>query len=136
MKWSCSDIKELPKVANELIAQFPECKLIAFYGEMGAGKTTFIKAICASLGIEEEVSSPTFALVNEYNSATELVVYHFDFYRITDVSEAYDMGFEEYIDSGNYCLIEWPEMVEEFIDSEFLKVRIDSNGIKRTISIV
>ena len=98
--------------------------MFAFHGEMGAGKTTFIKTICAALGVEDATSSPTFALVNEYRSGKGEPVYHFDFYRIRSEAEALDMGFEEYVFSGYYCFIEWPEKIPNLLPPGTVQVRI------------
>lgn len=99
--------------------------VFAFYGKMGAGKTTFVKALCEVLGVEDAVSSPTFAIVNEYEAANGCPIYHFDFYRIKRLSEAYDMGCDEYFYSGNPCFIEWPELIEEILPEETVKVTIE-----------
>ncbi len=119
-----STLRGLDEVADELMGHHTSGRIFAFYGEMGAGKTAFIKAICRRLGVAREVQSPTFALVNEYVTGEALPVYHFDFYRIKKSSEALDIGFEEYLDSGGYCFIEWPEMVEELLPSDTVKVLI------------
>jgi tRNA threonylcarbamoyladenosine biosynthesis protein TsaE len=120
-----SQIKEVAKeISNELSAS----KFACFYGEMGSGKTTLIKKICEELGVKDEVSSPTFSLVNEYHSEDGKIIYHFDFYRIKDISEVYDIGFEEYFYSGNIVLVEWPELVEELLPEKFTKVEIELNG--------
>jgi len=100
-------------------------KVVAFYGEMGAGKTTFIKAICKELGVIDGVSSPTFALVYEYHTKTDTLIYHFDFYRINNASELFDLGYEDYFYSGNYCFIEWPEKAVHLIPTEAMKVQIE-----------
>ena len=99
-------------------------RVIAFYGQMGAGKTTFIKALCQELGVEEVITSPTFAIVNEYGTAND-VIYHFDFYRIKRIEEVYDMGYEDYFFSGRLCLIEWPELIEELLPDDALRVHIE-----------
>ncbi|MCQ2051127.1 MAG: tRNA (adenosine(37)-N6)-threonylcarbamoyltransferase complex ATPase subunit type 1 TsaE [Bacteroidaceae bacterium] len=99
--------------------------IFAFYGSMGAGKTTFIKAVCSQLGVEDEVTSPTFAIVNEYTSPVAGSIYHFDFYRVKKMSEAYDMGYEEYFYSDSICFIEWPELIEELLPQETVKVSIE-----------
>lgn len=117
-------VDELPLAAEQLINNCGDKKLFAFYGDMGAGKTTFIKAICSRLGVKDSVSSPTFSLVNEYHTSDETIIYHFDFYRIKSIHEAYDLGYEDYFYSGNYCLIEWPEKIEELLPEEVVKVEI------------
>ena len=109
--------KELSKEKN--------IKVIAFYGHMGAGKTTFIKAVCKEMGVLQEVSSPTFSLINEYETNEGNTIYHFDFYRIESPEEAYDFGYEEYFYSNNLCLIEWPELIEDLLPEIFLKVEIN-----------
>jgi tRNA threonylcarbamoyladenosine biosynthesis protein TsaE len=103
-------------------------KIFAFYGEMGAGKTTFIKALCAGLRSVDVVTSPTFTLVNEYLTEDGDYLYHFDFYRIKKLEEAYDFGFEEYLDSGKFCFIEWPEKVEDLLPPSICNVRIKVNN--------
>lgn len=118
MEFNKIGIDELPRVAAEIIAQAQHTNLVTFYGQMGAGKTTLIKTICAELGVDEEVSSPTFSLVNEYQTKTGKMVYHFDFYRIKSIEEVYDMGYEDYFYSNAICLIEWPEMIAELLDGE------------------
>ena len=103
--------------------------VIAFYGKMGAGKTTFIKAICEELGVNDVITSPTFAIVNEYSlplgGRLEGALYHFDFYRIKKIEEVYDMGYEDYFYSGNLCLIEWPELIEDLLPEDALRVTIE-----------
>ena len=99
--------------------------VIAFYGKMGAGKTTFIKALCEELGVEDVITSPTFAIVNEYSLPSQGSLYHFDFYRIKKLEEVYDMGYEDYFYSGNLCLIEWPELIEELLPENALRVTIE-----------
>ncbi len=98
--------------------------VIAFYGKMGAGKTTFIKALCEELGVEDVITSPTFAIVNEYTVDSQSI-YHFDFYRIKKIEEVYDMGYEDYFYSGNLCLIEWPELIKELLPENALRVTIE-----------
>jgi tRNA threonylcarbamoyladenosine biosynthesis protein TsaE len=101
--------------------------VFAFYGKMGAGKTTFIKAICEELGVKDVITSPTFAIVNEYTTDNSSI-YHFDFYRIKKLEEVYDMGFEDYFYSGSLCLIEWPELIEEVLPDDAVKVNITENA--------
>ncbi len=117
-------LSALPKSAKLLLGNFPDDRVFAFYGEMGAGKTTFIKACCKELGSQDYVTSPTFALINEYRTTNGLVIYHFDFYRIKKLEEAFDLGYEDYLYSGNYCFIEWPEMIETLLPEGIVKVSI------------
>jgi tRNA threonylcarbamoyladenosine biosynthesis protein TsaE len=114
----------LPEIARKLLASYPDKRIFALYGTMGAGKTTFIKAICRELGVEDEALSPTFSIINEYHTHKQIPVYHFDFYRINKLEEVYDIGYEEYLFSGNYCLLEWPELIEELLPAETVKVSI------------
>lgn len=116
----------LKDAAREFVKNMPRCNVFAFYGGMGAGKTTFIKAICRELGVEDTITSPTFAIVNEYNSADTCVpIYHFDFYRVKSIAEVYDMGFEEYFYSGALCFIEWPQVVESVLPGNTARVTIE-----------
>ena len=122
------DLAGLDKAAEQFLKEIGDNKLIAFYAPMGAGKTTFTTAVCKALGVSEDaVSSPTFAIVNEYRSATGEPVFHFDFYRIEKDSEALDIGLYEYLDSGALCLMEWPENIEDLLPQETLKVSISVN---------
>lgn len=129
------DISGLPAAAAEFLKETAGEKIMAFYAKMGGGKTTFITELCRQLGVEDVVCSPTFTIVNEYRTGNGQPVYHFDFYRIEKLSEAMDIGVEEYFDSGDLCLIEWPENIEELLPEETLRVCIDvdDNG-RRTIS--
>jgi tRNA threonylcarbamoyladenosine biosynthesis protein TsaE len=128
-------VGELPSAAKELLSLCGDRRVIAFYGAMGAGKTTFIKAICEVLGVSENVSSPTFALVNEYRDDKGEPVFHFDFYRIKDEKEAIDIGVDEYFYSGHYCFIEWPEKVLNLLPDDCVKVFINLEGETRQIVI-
>ena len=123
-----NSIKELQTVANELISGFSDKRVFAFYGKMGAGKTTFIQSVCRALGSDDNVTSPTFALINEYNTPEMDSIFHFDFYRIKELEEAYDLGYEDYIYSGSYCLIEWPEMIESLLPENLVEVKIEVQG--------
>ena len=116
---------ELRNVADAIIQNLDGRSIVAFYGQMGAGKTTLIREIVALLGSEDVVTSPTFALVNQYSTADGDAVYHFDFYRINSIAEAFDMGYEEYFYSGDLCLVEWPEKVEQLLPDEVMVVRIE-----------
>jgi len=127
MKIQINGLAELPDVANKLLAFAGGEKIFLFDGEMGAGKTTFIKNFCKVLGVEDSVSSPTYSIVNEY-VAENYTVYHFDFYRIKNIQEAYDLGYEEYFYGGGICLIEWPERVEELLPDHYIKVEISILG--------
>lgn len=116
--------EDIQQAASQFVAAMGESTVFAFYGKMGAGKTTFIKAVCRELGVEDTVNSPTFAIVNEYEDRSGEPVYHFDFYRIKRLSEAYDMGCDEYFYSGRPCFIEWPELIEEVLPQETVRVDI------------
>lgn len=112
--------------AETFLREIGDRRLVAFYGEMGAGKTTFTTALCHVLGVRDDaVSSPTFAIVNEYRAADGRPVFHFDFYRIKEAAEALDIGLYDYLDSGELCLMEWPENIEELLPDETLRVRIE-----------
>ena len=120
-------LSELPAAAERILKDTSGYKVVALYGAMGAGKTTLIKQFCKVLGVEDVVNSPTFALVNEYLAADGKPVYHFDFYRIETLEEVFDIGYEEYIYSGNYCFIEWPEMIEELLPESYVHLTITEN---------
>lgn len=130
------DLSAIDRVAEEFLKEIGEHRLIAFYAPMGSGKTTFTTALCRVLGVREDaVSSPTFSIINEYRTAAGEPLYHFDFYRINRISEALDIGFYDYIDSGCLCIMEWPENIEEILPEETLRVSICVNGdASRTIS--
>ena len=129
-----NNISELPSAASQLLDSLNGEKVIAFYGEMGSGKTTFIKTICESLGVNDSISSPTFSIVNEYLSDKGEKIYHFDFYRIKSESEAYDMGYEDYFFSKAYCFIEWPDKIAELLPPTYKKVTITLQGEQRVIN--
>ncbi len=118
------DLSCLQESAREFLKQTQGVSVYAFYGSMGAGKTTFISAICSVLGVGDEVASPTFTIVNEYRAADGTPIYHFDFYRIDKLSEVLDIGYEEYIGSDGICLMEWPEKIEELLPEDTLRVSI------------
>ena len=129
-----SSTAQLPDVAQQLIESFPEERFFAFFGKMGVGKTTLIKEMCARLGVEDNVCSPTFAIINEYSSGEGEPVYHFDFYRLKNLDEAYDLGYEEYFYSGYYCFSEWTEKIEPILPEHYLRIDItEAEGI-RTLS--
>ena len=130
---SLDNIKE---AAKQFVAAIDQNTVFAFYGKMGAGKTTFTKAVCEELGVTDTVASPTFAIVNEYRSdTTGELIYHFDFYRIKKLDEVYDMGYEDYFYSGALCFIEWPELIEELLPEDAVKVHIVENEDgSRTVS--
>lgn len=131
-------LDELPAVAEKIAEKLRSRPVAAFYGAMGAGKTTLIREIAAQLGVEDMVTSPTFALVNQYNNAVGDKIYHFDFYRIDRIEEAFDMGYEEYFYGGDICLIEWPEKVEELVPPDALRIKIltdEKSDNSRTIII-
>ena len=132
-----TDISKLQEAARLLLNNFPNDRVFAFYGSMGAGKTTFIKAICHELGSEDNVTSPSFALINEYSTDNNSLIYHFDFYRIKKVDEAFDLGYEDYIYSGNYCFIEWPEMIEQLLPEGIVEVKITEveSGVRQVNAI-
>ncbi len=123
--------KELRLVAEEILKQAGNRKVFAFYGEMGAGKTTLIKALCQYMQVENVVNSPTFAIVNEYFSNEYKTIYHFDFYRIDTPEEAFDMGYEEYFYSGYYCFIEWPEKIEPLLPDNVFSIKINILGSQK-----
>jgi len=136
MEISISSLADIRVAARQFVGSMADHRVFAFYGNMGAGKTTFIKAICQELGSTDNITSPTFALVNEYTSGAGDPIYHFDFYRIKKLEEVYDMGYEEYFYSGHLCLIEWPELIEELLPDDAVRVQIsvEADG-KRQVSL-
>ncbi|SEE50779.1 tRNA (adenosine(37)-N6)-threonylcarbamoyltransferase complex ATPase subunit type 1 TsaE [Prevotella sp. lc2012] len=133
MEIKIKDLGNIQEAARLFIEQIGDHKVFAFYGKMGAGKTTFIKAICEELGVNDVITSPTFAIINEYRTSpkgrlVEATIYHFDFYRIKKLEEVYDMGYEDYFYSGALCFIEWPELIEELLPEDTVKVCITENG--------
>ena len=127
------NLEQLNTVAEQIIKHTSPHKKFAFYGEMGVGKTTLIKALSLQLGVKDLVTSPTFSIVNEYLTSDNKKVFHFDMYRIKNKEEVFDLGFEEYIYNDNYCFIEWPEIITEFIPKNYLEVRISIENKKRVV---
>ena len=124
MEIRINSLDTIHEAAKDFIKGMGDGKVFAFYGKMGAGKTTFIKALCEVLGVEDVITSPTFAIINEYTDGNDEPIYHFDFYRIKKLEEVYDMGYEDYFYSGNLCLMEWPELIEELLPEDAVRVTI------------
>ena len=127
---SIQDIEHIREAAREFIQQMGDAHVFAFYGKMGAGKTTFVKAICEDLGVQDVITSPTFAIINEYEASSTgqyegIPIYHFDFYRIKKLEEVYDMGYEDYFYADALCFIEWPELIEDILPEDAVKVSIE-----------
>lgn len=135
--FTINDLDSIRTVAKSFISTMDDRTVYAFYGSMGAGKTTFIKALCEELGVEDVINSPTFSIINEYRSAeTGELIYHFDFYRINKLSEAEDIGTEDYFYSGALCFIEWPELIEDLLPGDVVEVHIkEEESGQRTINI-
>lgn len=129
MEIRINNLDSISEAAKAFTDNMGDGRVFAFYGKMGAGKTTFIKAICKCLGVNDVITSPTFAIVNEYTSeTTDETIYHFDFYRIKKLDEVYDMGYEEYFYGGALCFIEWPELIESLLPENAVKVTIEENS--------
>lgn len=129
MTLTITSLAQIHNVAKQFIDNIGMGKVFAFYGKMGSGKTTFIKAICEELGVTDVITSPTFAIVNEYHSEqTSKPIFHFDFYRIKKLEEVYDMGYEDYFYSGSLCFLEWPELIEEILPADVVKVKIEEQA--------
>lgn len=124
MKITISSLDAINETAKQFVAAMGSNRVFAFYGKMGAGKTTFIKALCTELGVDDVITSPTFAIVNEYTAGDGSPIYHFDFYRIKKLDEVYDMGYEDYFYNGGLCLIEWPELIESLLPEDAVEVHI------------
>ena len=127
---SIQDIEHIREAAREFIQQMGDAHVFAFYGKMGAGKTTFVKAICEELGVQDVITSPTFAIINEYEASStgqyeDIPIYHFDFYRIKKLEEVYDLGYEDYFYADALCFIEWPELIEDILPEDAVKVSIE-----------
>lgn len=133
--YKISSIEELESLAEQLLPYTSEFKIWAFYGGMGAGKTTLIRQLCEKLGVIDNPHSPTFSIVNEYHTASSDKIFHFDFYRINSLQEAFDMGYEEYFYSGHLCLIEWPEKIESLLPEKYLKIAIEVHDKERIFTL-
>ena len=130
-----NDERELSSIANKILS-YSKSNVFIFYGDMGVGKTTFIKYLCSSLNVIDIVSSPTFSIVNEYKTKNDKFVFHFDFYRLETEEEAFDMGYEEYFYNDNLCFVEWPEKIKSLLPNEILKVEMIKENEKRIIEIL
>lgn len=130
-------IEDYPQAAREFVKLLDRGRIFAFYGKMGSGKTTFIKSICEELGVKDSINSPTFAIVNEYEDRNQNTIYHFDFYRIKSIEEVYNMGYEEYLYGDAICFMEWPELIEELLPEETVKVFVEeTEGGARSVKIM
>lgn len=131
------NLGDYPVAARTFVEAMKDSRIFAFYGKMGSGKTTLIKSICEELGVEDAINSPTFAIVNEYEERNGNPIYHFDFYRIKTLAEVYNMGYEEYFYSDGICFIEWPELIEELLPEECVRVEIEEEADStRTVRII
>ena len=126
-----STLESLPEVAKKILETFADSRVFALYGRMGAGKTTLIRELCRQLGVSDEVQSPTFAIINEYKTLSGGSVFHFDFYRINKIEEVFDIGYEDYVYSGSYCFIEWPELAGDLLPEG--TVRMEISGEKERV---
>jgi tRNA threonylcarbamoyladenosine biosynthesis protein TsaE len=133
MEYTCTAPEELDGIAESMLRQHPNARVFALYGKMGSGKTTFIKSICMKLNVADIAISPSFGIINEYATIDDNMIYHFDFYRIKSLMEFLDLGCEEYLYSGNYCFIEWPEKITDFLPVDFVPVFIEEVGAQRFI---
>lgn len=137
MKIKIDSLDNIHAAAKQFVDNMGTSKVFAFYGKMGAGKTTFIKAICEMFGVDDVITSPTFAIVNEYTAASGTHIYHFDFYRIKKIEEVYDMGYEDYFYSNNLCFLEWPELIENLLPGDAVRVTIrEEEDGTRTVETV
>jgi tRNA threonylcarbamoyladenosine biosynthesis protein TsaE len=128
-------LEELPVIARKILDEYPEERVFAFYGDLGAGKTTFIKALCQILGVTEEVTSPSFSIINEYEAGGIDLIYHFDFYRIKKLEEVLDLGYEEYFYSTDYCFLEWPDKIDELLPESYVYISITKSENDKNRSI-
>ena len=137
MKIKIDSLDNIHAAAKQFVDNMGTSKVFAFYGKMGAGKTTFIKGICEVFGVDDVITSPTFAIVNEYTAASGTPIYHFDFYRIKKIEEVYDMGYEDYFYSNNLCFLEWPELIENLLPGDAVRVTIrEEEDGTRTVETV
>jgi tRNA threonylcarbamoyladenosine biosynthesis protein TsaE len=136
MNYLVENLEAIPGIAKTFLSDFSSSRIFAFHGELGAGKTTFIKALCAELGVNDAMSSPSFSLVNEYHDINGNSIYHFDLYRLKSPEEAFDIGMEEYLYSGNYCFVEWPERAGELLPEETVHLKISTYGKERVIEVI
>ena len=134
LKFIIKQEKELCAVAKMILEKY-NSKVFLFYGEMGVGKTSFIKKFCKELGVTDVVSSPTFSIVNHYSNVNDEIIYHFDFYRTEKKEEVFDIGYEEYLFSSSYCFIEWPEKIEDLLPTNYLKINMKLDDNNRIINI-
>ncbi|MBK7943955.1 MAG: tRNA (adenosine(37)-N6)-threonylcarbamoyltransferase complex ATPase subunit type 1 TsaE [Flavobacteriales bacterium] len=128
MTFALHNASDNERTAQDILAAFPHARVFALHGELGAGKTTLIKGFCAALGVKDQASSPSFAIVNEYRAASGEPVYHFDLYRLKDASELEGIGFTEYVDSGHYCFIEWPELAEGLFSEDAVHLSLSAQA--------
>jgi tRNA threonylcarbamoyladenosine biosynthesis protein TsaE len=136
VNFKINNLNEIQHTARRFLDHFRDKRIFAFYGPLGSGKTTFIKAICKELNVEDNVSSPSFSIINEYNSKGKGEIYHFDFYRIEKQEEVFDLGYEEYFYTGKLCFIEWPEIVKDILPGETIHVRIQIDTAPARILMV
>ena len=135
MNYEDYGLADLERIASDILDQYPDERIFIFRGELGAGKTSLIKEFCKLLGVNGDVSSPTFSLINEYNANNGTKIYHFDFYRLKNVEEAIDIGSEDYFFSGDYCLIEWPDLILSLLPETFIKLDFEFKEKKRSLTI-
>ena len=132
-KAEIKSLNDINKIAGKFLKAYPMDRIFAFYGQMGVGKTTFIKALCEELQVVDYVTSPTFAIINEYQTADSNSIFHLDFYRTKNIQEVYDLGYEDYFSSGDYCFIEWPELIESLLPLSTVKVYIRETENKKRV---